>query len=77
LRVRSFAAAAPKTLSPKFKLTRRCGATTGALLFADQQAPAGAFARLPPGEYSIPYDGDADVGGGASVVWLSRTGRGR
>lgn len=44
----------------------------GPLRITGQQAPGGAFAHLPAGEYELAYDHDHDVGGGASVVWLSR-----
>lgn len=44
----------------------------GPLRVSNQQAPGGAFAHLPAGEYELAHDHDHDVAGGASVVWLSR-----
>jgi hypothetical protein len=54
-------------------LSSLAAASSGAIRVPDQAAPGGAFARLPAGEYAISYDGDAELCGGASVVWLSRT----
>jgi hypothetical protein len=48
------------------------GKEGGPLRAADQQLAAGAFVRLPAGEYALSYDDDADAAGGASVVWLVR-----
>jgi hypothetical protein len=44
----------------------------GPLRIPGQQAPGGAFVRLPAGEYALSWKDDADVGGGARVVWLTR-----
>ena len=46
------------------------GRDGGPLRVKGQQAPGGAFCRLPAGEYSLSYSDDTDVAGGASVLWL-------